>query len=152
MAQSTEELRQKKKDYYQRTKEHRKEYCKEHFEERKANNREYIRRLRLDPARWNVFRERQKINGKNFRERTKYRIFNLYSGGEPKCAQCGENRMVCLSIDHIQGDGAKHRRELNGGRGTELYLSIEKNYDPSRFQVLCMNCQWVKRANRDETH
>jgi len=52
-----------------------------------------------------------------------------------------------LSIDHINNDGHKHRRENNIRTGEQMYRWLAKNNFPPGFQVLCMNCQWGKRNN-----
>lgn len=48
-----------------------------------------------------------------------------------------------LIIDHIDGGGTKHRKEV--GKGAAFYRWLEKNNYPLNFQVLCMNCQFGKR-------
>ena len=60
-----------------------------------------------------------------------------YGGPSPKCECCGEGRYEFLSLDHIQGDGARHRAEV--GRGA-VYGWLKKNGYPEGFRVLCHNC------------
>jgi len=67
--------------------------------------------------------------------------------GGYKCACCGETEPKFLSIDHINNDGAKHKREFNLRTGDEVYRWLVKNGFPPGFQVLCMNCNWGKRFN-----
>lgn len=63
-----------------------------------------------------------------------------------KCVCCGEQEPAFLSIDHIENDGAVHRREQGTkGSGTWLYLWLIRNNFPSGFQILCWNCQWGKQ-------
>lgn len=61
------------------------------------------------------------------------------------CACCGEDEYKFLAIDHINNDGAKHRRELKmtGGAGG-FYYWLKKNKYPEGFQVLCHNCNMAK--------
>jgi hypothetical protein len=59
------------------------------------------------------------------------------------CQCCSEGREEFLSIDHINGDGAKHRKEI-GGNGSGLYWWLVKNNFPPGFQVLCFNCNISK--------
>ena len=47
-----------------------------------------------------------------------------------------------LSLDHIDDDGAKHRKEL---AGSSVYRDVLKRNFPSGFQTLCHNHQWKKR-------
>ena len=79
----------------------------------------------------------------------KLKVLSFYGGGKAVCTQCEEGRTDCLSIDHINGDGAIQRRE-NGKQGTALYQWLIKNKYPPGYQTLCMNCQWIKRFSRKE--
>lgn len=65
-------------------------------------------------------------------------IFNAYG---KQCACCGESQKEFLTIDHINGDGAKHRRERNG---SNLYVWLRQNDYPEGFQTLCWNCNCAK--------
>ena len=56
---------------------------------------------------------------------------------------CGITDPDMLSLDHVENDGAKERREI--GRGNTFYRFIIKNGYPDRYQVLCMNHQVKKR-------
>lgn len=61
--------------------------------------------------------------------------------------------MRALSIDHINGGGGKQRKELFANRklaGTHFYKWLIRNNYPIGFQVLCMNCQFVKRYENNE--
>ena len=70
--------------------------------------------------------------------KNKIDVFNAYGGA--MCACCGETHIEFLSLDHIGGDGAAHRRQL-AGKG--LYLWLKTNGYPSGFRVLCMNCNFA---------
>ena len=54
------------------------------------------------------------------------------------CQCCGESRYEFLAIDHINGGGGKHRREVGGG--DKVYRWMAKNNFPAGFRVLCHNC------------
>lgn len=56
---------------------------------------------------------------------------------------CKVTNLRHLTIDHINGDGAKHRREVRGVRGG-IYRWLIKNMFPKDFQVLCWNCNCAK--------
>ncbi len=86
---------------------------------------------------------------KDYRKGIKYDVMFHYSNGEPTCNICHENRMDCLSIDHIHGNGRKHRREI-GLSGQGFYQWLKRNDYPAGYQVLCMNCQFIKRAENKE--
>lgn len=62
-----------------------------------------------------------------------------------KCACCGEPNFAFLTLDHINDDGAAHRRLLKMKGGYSFYLWVKRNGYPKMFQVLCWNCQNGKR-------
>lgn len=74
----------------------------------------------------------------------KVRTFNAYGGCH--CAACGEIDIECLSLDHINRDGAKHREETGCGTGNALYSWLHARGYPAGFRVLCMSCQWRART------
>jgi hypothetical protein len=64
----------------------------------------------------------------------KSRIFAAYGG---KCACCLESRIEFLTLDHINGDGKTHRKQV--GR-SNVYRDVEKRGYPATFRLLCFNC------------
>lgn len=92
--------------------------------------------------------ERQVRYGKKRRARVKEAVFAAYGGY--KCACCGETEKLFLTIDHINNNGAAHRREIVGkrtGAGYPTYNWLANNNFPEGYQVLCMNCNHGKRMN-----
>ena len=66
----------------------------------------------------------------------KEQVFGHY-GWECACCDAVEN----LTIDHVNGGGEEHRKELGlSGGGLQFYLWLIKNDFPDGFQVLCMRC------------
>jgi len=64
------------------------------------------------------------------------------------CQECGfDSHLSALSIDHIDGNGANHRRELNG---KNIVYWLKDNSYPDGFQVLCMNCNFIKAWENKE--
>ena len=72
------------------------------------------------------------------RIRLKIGAFNAYGGCI--CVCCGESILEFLSIDHINGGGTKHKKEIN----QHIYEWLRDNKYPSGFQVLCHNCNQAK--------
>jgi hypothetical protein len=68
------------------------------------------------------------------------------------CACCDEDRLIFLTIDHINGDGAAERENLPGtaagSSGRRMYQYLKNNGfpDKDRYQVLCFNCNCAKRT------
>lgn len=67
-------------------------------------------------------------------------LYEKYGGYTCKC--CGETEKAFLTIDHINGGGSKHRKEVGQ---SNIYRWLKQNNYPEGFQVLCMNCQWGKK-------
>lgn len=86
-------------------------------------------------------RERLITKQREVRDTKKFNAFQAYGGFV--CACCGERMEKFLSIDHINGDGSKHRRQQ--GNGAMLYSWLARHQFPAGFQVLCMNCNWGRR-------
>lgn len=83
-----------------------------------------------------------------WRSKVKNAVFIHYGGF--KCACCGEDRRLFLSIDHIDGGGNSHRKSISGYKnygGTSFYMWIVYNNFPLGFQVLCHNCNQGKHLN-----
>lgn len=56
---------------------------------------------------------------------------------------CTDRR--CLNVDHINGDGAVERKFAQ----STLYKLV-LNDTENRYQLLCCNCNWIKRHERGE--
>lgn len=81
--------------------------------------------------------ERQQASSAASRARLRAAIFDHYG---TKCVCCGETEPKFLCIDHINGGGAKHVREIGGN----FYHWLKKSGYPEGFQVLCHNCNMAK--------
>lgn len=82
-------------------------------------------------------RSRQKLY-----DAKRQKIIQHYGG---RCACCGETEFVFLQLDHINGGGNEHRRQIGTGGGVLLQWIINNNY-PEGFRVLCANCNsaWAR--------
>lgn len=70
--------------------------------------------------------------------RRRYLVLQHYSGkAVPACECCGESTYEFLSLDHIEGGGAAHRKEIGVAR---IYAWVWRNKLPPGFRVLCHNC------------
>lgn len=61
------------------------------------------------------------------------------------CVCCGESEFLFLTIDHVNGGGTKHRKEV--GQGTKFYRWLRREGYPDGYQVLCMNCNLGRHRN-----
>jgi len=115
--------------------------CKyEHAKEWNQNNKDRMNQLKK------VWRQnnRDKVNQS---QRESHRqlndeVIDAYGG---KCACCGETRKEFLSIDHIDGNGNKQKKEIGVRTSQEFYCWLKQNNYPEGFQVLCFNCNCGKR-------
>lgn len=72
-------------------------------------------------------------------------ILDIYGG---RC-DCGFDDIRALTIDHKYGGGSKERK--NGLSGRTLYRMIRDNeVNQDNYQVLCCNCQSIKRIVNKE--
>ena len=64
-------------------------------------------------------------------------VLKAYGG---KCACCGESESLFLELDHVNGRGNEHRRQI--GRGSAAtYRHLKKlGWPKADFQILCANC------------
>ena len=88
------------------------------------------------------------------RRELKIEVLTHYGGGKLCCVKCGEGRLACLSLDHIEGREENEKVARRKGKHPEttgtLYRRLRRESYPSGFQTLCMNCQWVKRDENRE--
>jgi predicted restriction endonuclease len=78
-------------------------------------------------------------------------VFDIYGR---TCVCCGETILAFLTLDHIDGNGAAHRRALGLGRagGVRFYAKIIKLDKDPNIQVLCMNCNLAKHTQGQCPH
>lgn len=89
-----------------------------------------------DPA----YRKARNESARNWYATLRAQVIEAYGG---QCACCGESEERFLTIDHVDGGGEKHRREVGGSAG--LYSWLRKQGFPAQgFQLLCFNCNQVK--------
>ena len=121
----------------------RKVYCIPCWNERVKERRKRKPEVYRAQARRAYKKNRDKILR---RERARTRALKLevlrhYGGPTPKCACCGETHVEFLQIDHINNDGAAHRKRV--GEGTAMYRHLKRTW-PEGYRVLCANCNWSR--------
>jgi hypothetical protein len=88
---------------------------------------------------------------KRERSELRVRVLRHHAGGDPSCACCGERETRFLVVDHTEGGGNKHRKEI-GRVGTHFYKWLLENEFPPGFRVLCHNCNFSIGAYGDCPH
>lgn len=87
---------------------------------------------------------------KNLKARKRYYVaikhaaIMAYGGYRCACPGCDVTAPEFLQIDHVDNDGATHRKELRQG-GDALYAWLKRHNYPPGFQILCANCNFAKR-------
>ena len=97
-------------------------------------------------------REESKAYYRKHAQETKEKVFAHYGpNGEMRCSWegCEVRDVDMLSIDHLDGNGGKHRLET--GKGFMFYRWLIRNKYPDSFQTLCMNHQVKKEALKRRT-
>lgn len=74
-----------------------------------------------------------------WRKRRRLQAIDILGG---KCSDCSFNDIRALQIDHVQGNGAMERQTLN----RDSLISKILRYDIEEYQLLCANCNWIKRS------
>lgn len=93
-------------------------------------------------------RQERRDKERVWRQKIKIEVLGFYSDGIPECNSCGITDLRVLSIDHLENNGGKHRKEVMSANkgGSRFYAWLKKNNYPKSYQVLCMNCQFIKRS------
>lgn len=87
------------------------------------------------------------ISHKKQRKYLKERIVQLLGS---KCIHCGFSDPRALQIDHVHGNGRKERKNHNLLCYYRMVLKKVKAGSKD-YQLLCANCNWIKRVENDET-
>jgi hypothetical protein len=96
------------------------------FQKRYSESRYRDRRLRYSKAHWDA---------------QKLKAISYYGG---KCAECGEDDLDLLCLDHVNNDGNKHRSK----HGNKIYRLFHKHgpFEDTELQVLCHNHNFKKEV------
>lgn len=119
----------------------KKEYMKKYYSENKNGILEHNEKWRQKHL--GICNKNNKISY----VRNRIICLSIYSNNELKCKYCGYDNIDALDIDHINNDGYKFRQDNPQWKKFHKYLM--KNNFPSGYQVLCKNCNWLKRLGVD---
>jgi len=121
--------------------ERKRNMTKEELEEKRTYEREYTKTEKFKNHRHDYY---QKLI-----EELKIKIFELFDG---KCSNPYSQHdksytdVRALQIDHINGGGRQQRKMMNS---TERFYKYVLSH-PEEFQLLCANCNQIKRVENKE--
>lgn len=117
--------------------DHQKQYHRLHRDDINRKRREYYIANKIE--------EVERIT--RCHQNRKLEVLTHYGNGKLACIKCRYDDVRALSIDHTDGNGGEHRRLA---RVSRMYGWLKKHNYPEGYQTLCMNCQFIKRANNRE--
>lgn len=141
------------KRYYDKNKKliserQRKYHGTEEFKAWREENRDKYREKENALAREYYHRNKDAISVKMkaLRKQLRDDIFKLLGD---RCSSCGFDDIRALQIDHVNGGGNRMRKDLGDVKHTKSILCsiIEGSTD---YQILCANCNWIKRHTNKE--
>lgn len=114
----------------------RKQYLREYQKKWREKNRDYCReqerkRYHSKSQEW---KDEQVRKNKEYRKRVRLEAIQHYGG---KCVCCGESHVEFLCFDHINNNGAEHRKKMPD---RSIAPWLRRNNYPEGFRVLCHNC------------
>jgi hypothetical protein len=116
------------------SKESYKKWYDANAEQARHAKRENMRRYRMErPEQYNSHSQKAKLREREI-------LFEMYGH---VCVRCGFADKRALTLDHINNDGSSERALL-GERG--VYRKAKATHQPDVYQILCMNCQFIKQA------
>lgn len=86
-------------------------------------------------------RDSARASARKYQRKIRSETIKAYGG---ICVCCGESEEAFLTFDHINDDGASHRRSLGGPDGHAIVFWAKRNGYPNILQVLCYNCNMAK--------
>lgn len=98
-----------------------------------------------EQAKERYYKRKRKGYWKKHLEKIKARAIMKYGG---VCKRCGFGDIRALQIDHVSGDGNEERKRFKNS--TTIYRHLIKNEKSKKYQVLCANCNWIKRVENNE--
>ena len=111
-----------------------------HIKENKIYMREYYRNNTL-------YRISQLRHKKLRYRKSKLKLFEILGS---ECVRCGFLDERALQFDHINGGGSKERKEFKGKKEIYEYYAKNPKLAKKTLQVLCANCNWIKRFENEE--
>lgn len=88
-------------------------------------------------------RAKNKLTSQKWRQKT----IDLLGG---KCVQCSFSDPRALQVDHIHGGGRQERLAMGSPNANKLYQLVAADINHEKYQLLCANCNVIKRIENGE--
>lgn len=135
-----------KKCTLQWSKKNRFRINKQHRDRYKING-DAIRKAMRERGKLPHIKEQRKRIHKKWRNKIRNKLLGLLGN---KCMKCGITDFRVLQVDHINGNGNKERRIIASCHEYHLYIINKVLKGSKDYQLLCANCNWIKRYERNE--
>jgi len=127
----------------ERRREISRNYAKTHLKQLAEKQRRYRERNPNCWRKWvNENREKLVENQRRYRQNLKRKVLEVLGG---ECVRCGFSDPRALQVDHVHGGGKQERLQIDP---MGFYRKVLKN--PTNYQFLCVNCNWIKRHENRE--
>ncbi len=93
------------------------------------------------------YKKYRRTYSKKYRRLKRVQILTELGG---RCKGCGNSDTRVLQLDKIKGGHLKLMKEIKSTH--QLYVKLLKNIEETKkeWQILCANCNWIKRYKNNE--
>ena len=109
------------------------------------------REKRLKQAQEYQLKNRDRIRDylREYSRKRRTKVIEFLGG---KCKRCGFSDHRALQVDHVNGDGYKElRRTYETCMDPHTYAKAVMADTTGKYQLLCANCNWIKKHENEET-
>jgi hypothetical protein len=115
-----------------------------------ANPENVVYHRRKNMAKWRTENPAEhSVKQKRWRDTCRDTLFAFFGN---KCARCGFSDWRALQLDHVNGGGRQDPAYKHGRVRANALQLLKRSPDEARqkFQLLCANCNWIKRYENSE--
>jgi hypothetical protein len=145
--------KEKQEEIHEKVKAHQREVWRSMSPEKKEMELQRLKKIYVNMT--PEEKKKKHDDEQRWRWELKIMALNHYSNGTLKCvnSECevpgGSKNLLSLQIDHIHGGGRRHAMQIRG-LGSHFYLWLYNNNFPEGYQVLCANCNVIKKVKNRE--